>query len=232
MTFLQMQTMLADLLQYDLDNYQGESPAATDVAEQLNYAARFISKEIYQFDPSIAMTLTTDDGDMDLFSAAFARDVVEVKLVVVNGITLRRADGNYGLWTQGEITRFATQFRTDSNGTPNKAWQVNRTLYLHPKPSGAFANNFVAGQYLCATLDGQTTSASYDLPEELHPAVVRLAADFAADPSVTEAEGLARLQRYAGKAGYDIKQERRRNKRLASDVMGSPQGSSATNFIW
>lgn len=230
MTFLQMQAMLADLLGYDLDNYQGASPSATDIAEQLNYAARLVSKEIYQFDPSITLTLTIDDGDMDTFGSAFGRDVLEVKRVIINGVPLRKPNGEVGLWSYQEVEDRYPQWRTQAHGLPRIAFQLGRMLYVYPKPDSAYSNCFVAGQYLCATLSGSDTSLSYDLPDELHPAVVRLAADFAADPNVSESEGLLRLQRYATKAGYDIKQERRRNMRLASSI-GSTPGSSQSNYL-
>lgn len=231
MTYAQMQTMLADFLQdRSVFNYQGNSPSATDIAEQLNYAARFVSRRIYQFDPSIATTLTIDDGDMDLFGSAFTRDVLEVKRVIINGQPLRRPDGTVGLYKYQEVEDRYPTWRSTAHGLPRIAFQLDRVLYLYPKPDAAYSNCFVAGQYLCATLDGSNTALSYDLPDELHPAVVRLAADFASDPTVSENEGLARLQRYVGKAGYDIDEMRRRNMRLASAIGSSP-GSSQPNYI-
>lgn len=230
MTYAQMRTMLADLLQYDLDSYQGTSASATDDAEILNHAARFISKELYQFDPSIALTLTQDDGDYDLFGTALAKDVLEAKRVIINGVPLRNAKGGIGLWSYQEVEDRYPQWRTADSGQPRIAFQLNRTLYLYPKPAEAYSNCFVAGQYLCATLSGSDTALSYDIPDELHVAVVRLAADFAADPLVTEAEGLARLNRYAQKANFDIRKERQRNMRLASSI-GSTPGSSQANVI-
>jgi hypothetical protein len=231
LTYLQMQTMLADFLQdRAMYNYQGASPSATDVAEQLNYAARFVSRRIYQFDPSIAMTLTIDDGDMDLFGAAFTRDVLEVKRVIVNGQPLRRPDGRVGLWKYQEVEDRYPTWRSTPHALPRIAFQLDRVLYVYPKPDSAYSNSYVAGQYLCATLTGSDTSLSYDLPDELHPAVVRLAADFAADPTVSEGDALMRLQRYAGKASYDIDEARRRNMRLASAI-GSTPGSSTPNFM-
>jgi hypothetical protein len=230
MTYLQMQTMLADLLQYDLDNYQGSSPSATDIAEQLNWAARFVSKELYQFDPSVALTLTIDAATYDLFGSALTKDVLEAKRVIIDGVPLKKANGTVGLWSYQEVEDRYPQWRTATHGKPRIAFQLGRTLHLYPKPDAAYSNCYVAGQYLCATLSGSDTSLSYDIPDELHPAVVRLAADFAADPIVTEAEGLARLQRYTQKAGFDIAKERRRNMRLASSI-GSTPGSSQPNYI-
>lgn len=230
MTYAQMQTQLADLLQYDLDNYQGASPSATDVAEILNRAARFISKQIYQYDPSISLTTTIDDGDMDTFGSAFGKDVLEVKRVIINGVPLKAADGSIGMWTLQEVERSYPQWRTATNGLPRVAFQVNRTLYLYPKPAAAYSNSYVAGQYLCATLSGSDTALSYDLPDELHPAVVEMAAVYAANPTVSEPEGLQRLERFAANAGFDLKQERRRNMRLAQSA-GTTPGSSVPRFL-
>lgn len=231
MTYLEMQTMLADFLRSrDVFNYQGSSPSATDIAEQLNYAARLVSRQIYQFKPSIAMTLTIDDGDMDLFSSAFTEDVLEVKRVIVNGVPLRKPNGEVGLWAYQEVEDRYPQWRTATHALPRVAFQLDRTLYLYPKPDAAYSNSFVAGQYLCGTLTGSNTALSYDLPDELHPAVVRLAADFASDPTVSDMEGIARLQRYVSKAGFDINEMRRRNKRLASSI-GSTPGSAQSNFL-
>jgi hypothetical protein len=226
-----MATMLGDLLKSrDVSNYKGLAPTATQISEQLNYAARFISKEIYQFDPSIAMTLTIDDGDMDLFGTAFTRDVLEVKQVIVNGIPLRAANGTIGMWSYQEVERIYPQWRTAAHGTPRIAFQLDRTLYTYPKPDAAYSNSYVSGTYLCAELTGSDTALSYDLPVELHVPTVLLAADFAADPTVAEVEGVARLQRYAARASYDIKKVRRQNMRLASAI-GTTPGSSTPNFM-
>src|SRR5687768_13984980 len=121
MTYAQMQTMLASFLGYDLDNYQGSAPTATQVAEQLNYAARFVSKEIYQFDPSVTLTLTIDTASYDLFGTALGKDVLEAKRVIINGVPLRKPNGSVGLWSYQEVEDRYPQWRTQAHGLPRIA---------------------------------------------------------------------------------------------------------------
>jgi len=227
--------MLGEFLAYDLDNYKGASPTAAELTSQINIGVRFVSRQIYQFDPNITLTLDTTAIKQDLRDTTtprVSRKVLKPVAVYINGNPLYRADGRgIGLWSLDEFNRYRTNWRTQDAGTPNAAAFDGRYLWLNPKPSAVLSNNAIAGQYLAADLiNSNDDSNPPDLPEELHEAVVRIAADFAADPNVSEQEGLQRLQRYAMKAGADIADIRRRNMRFAHSF-GSVRGHYTSNLI-
>jgi hypothetical protein len=238
MILSEMITMLASLLAVDLDNRNAAADGTVtnlQATSDINWAIRFISQRIYQFDPSIVFTVTAETASYNLESTTiFSRKILEARRVIINGNQLYNCQGNkYGMWALGEVERECPTWRADLSGTPSKAFQVGTTLYLHQKPNAAVlsaGSNYIAGQYLAADLHYVNDLAnSPDIPLVLHEAVVRMAADFAADPTATEAEALQRLMRYTGKAGVDIELIAKRNKRLAED-WGSTSGATRGNF--
>lgn len=237
MTLTAMRTMLANFLKFDLDDFSADASgavASADATEHLNYGIRTISKAIYQFDPSIVLTLVADQQAYDLRTAC-GRKVREAKGVIINGNQLFNAVGRgYGMWAMGEADKTYPSWRSDPSGTPTKAFQVGTTLYLHSKPSAAIVSggsNYVAGVYMAANMtNGADDANSPDIPEELHESIVRLAAIFAANPNVSEQEGLARLDRYNGQAGSEIQEMRRLNYKLA-ESWGTLSGSSRKTYI-
>lgn len=221
MTLSELKTGLERALQLDLDHEAGENPSGSELTASINKAIRFISAEIYQIDPSITLDLTTDDGTIDLRDTdVVSRKVIEPLVVIIAGNPLSVASGRkYGMWTLSEIQAYCPTWRSDSSGTPSKAAFHDRTLYLHPAPNStnaALSTHYIMGQYLAADMvDGVDDSSYPDIPEELHEDIVRLAAVFAADSTVSEGEALARLGRYEARAKEKMAQIRTRNRRTA-----------------
>lgn len=235
-TLTQLRTLLTEFLAYDLDNSKGVAPTAAELTEQLNYAARWISERIYQFDPSITLTLTASDGDYSLrASAIVSRKVLRCHQVIINGNALLDASRQRrGMWTYQEVQIGHPNWRADDASTPTKPWQIGTTLYLHPKPTAAVVsagNNYIAGTYLCADLtNGSDDSNYYDLPEELHEAIAGVAAVFAADPTASEGEALARLGRFNARYLDSIQSVAKSNKRDL-ELLGSTPGCSRPRAI-
>lgn len=239
MTLQECITLLQRFTAYDLDNSAGSASGAVtdaDATAQINYGIRTVSKYIRQYSPKVVFTVVANQPNYDTHSTTpFASKMLEVKRVIINGSNLLSASGRrYGLWTVQEVERQHPSWITDAANTPTKAFQVGNELWLHPKPTAATlssGNNFVGGVYMAPNLDSVTDlSNSPGVPEELHEAVVRIAADFAADPSVTESEGIARLQRYQAKAFDAMEQVRKRNAKLARS-WGSTAGNEPSGVI-
>lgn len=240
MILSEMRTMLGRLLAADLDNMAGESPDSAELTSQINYAIRAVSEEIYQLDPSITLTLTAETGSYNLRSSSVvSRKVIEPVVVVINGNPLWAASRKkYGMWTMTEIQDpniGTSKWRDTSSGTCTRAVVMDRTLYLWPKPNAAVVSdgsNYIMGQYLAADLvDGVDDDSSPDLPEEVHEAVVRLAAIFASDPSVSESEAIARIGRYESRAMQAIQKTKDRNRRQAQS-WGTVTGSRIPDYIY
>lgn len=225
-TLEQLREYLKDLLSFDLDNFKdrdGQTPSDIQLTDQINFGLRWIGSRVYLFDPSITLTLTAETASYDLRDTDIvSRKVIEAIGVVINGNTLRAADRRTrGMWKFGEVERSVSNWRADTSGTPDKAWQIGTTLHLHRKPTAAIVStgsNYIVGHYMPADLvDGQDDTLYPDLPEELHEPIAQIAAIYAADPSVSEAEGINRLGRYNARAIDEIDRFRKRNMRLAQD---------------
>lgn len=227
-----MRTLLGQLLAFDLDGF---ATAAADQTAQINFGIRTISRYIQQYDPSIPFTMVAGTLKYDLRSASFTRKVLVAKAVVINGVPLSNCLGTRnGMWSLEELERFNPTWRTDPTGTPSIPVQMDHYLYMYPPPSQGIidtGNNFVVGTYLANDMvNGTDDATSPDIPEELHEAIVRIAAVYAADPNTTEQEGLARLSRYSGQAMHDMEEIRKRNMRLMVG-WGTTHGRSRRQFI-
>lgn len=200
--------MVKDHTQYDLDNSAGTAPTDAQIVAQINWAQRAIARIVEPFDPSITLTLTGSTATYNLRSlTVVSKKVIRIARVMINGVWLMTRSGrDPGLWSLDEIEQYAPTWRTDGTGTPTKAVQYDTTLLLHQSPSGVFANNYIAGVYFPADLSSSSLSGVPDLEEELHEALAMTAAIYAADPMVSEAEGLSRLARFNGRAAEAIRQ--------------------------
>lgn len=206
--------------------------SAADLTDRINFGIRTVSRFIKQFDPSMIVTLPDTTGQYDLRMVC-SRKCIEARAVYVNGNPIYNASGKRaGMWTMDEVERFfSPTWRTDTGGISRAAFQLDHLLYLVPAPTAAVTSVRLAGTYLAANMfltidDGNEP----DLPEELHEAVVRIAAAYAADPFCTEQEGLARLQRFQASAMEDMKDIRRRNERLMQS-WGSTSGRGTPTLM-
>ena len=237
MTLDTMIVLMDDMLSYDLDNFKrrdGHTPTAEEKTAQINYGLRTIGRYICMFDPAIVMVPTAESYIVNLRdSDVVSRKVLEVKQVIINGSVLGKPNKMKGLWNIGDVERLASNWRRDTSGVPNKAWQLGTDLYLHLKPNAAVVSEedtWIAGTYMPDDLV-YGENAEPDLPEELHEAAVRVAAIFAADPSAAEGEALNRLGRYSSQAYAMAKEIRIRNYKQMQAYTSEP-GSSVPNFVY
>lgn len=194
-------TRVTELLAFDLDNFKADANGTVTNASlnaQINWAQRLLSKKLFLYDPSITLTLANNQQSYDLrnvSTSSFSRKVLWVHYVIIGGVTLKDNQGTEpGLFSMEEFQKNVDGWRTAANGTPTAAMQADRYLYLYPKPNGSGSNNYVAGRYMAADLANDSDIP--DIPEELHDILAALAAVRAAEPSVSEQEGWARIQRY------------------------------------
>lgn len=209
MTTSKIITLCNQHLQYDLDSFQGQTPEDDEWIDVLNWAQRTVARTIEPYDPLIPFTLVVDQHTYDIRSlSVVTKKVVRVDRVYVDGNPLyARSMRDYGLWSLSELQTYVPTWFSDGSGTPTKAVSYDTSLILHPKPSSVFANTYIAGIYFPADLtDPAATDATPDLPEEIHEALALLAAIYAADPNVSEQEGLARLSRYGARQHAAIRQ--------------------------
>jgi hypothetical protein len=237
MTTQEMIDMLAGSVSYDLDNYQGDDTGAVTDAQavaQLNYGLRTVANFVRPYADGVTLTLvsgTQTYNTRNVGATSFSKKMIEVKRVLINGSRLYTRNGGYGMWSQREVEEDYPSYLTDASGTPTKAWQVGDLLYLHSKPNAGVVSggsNYVSGIYMPADLSAAALSAAPDISEETHEAIVRIAATLAADPTAAEAEGLARLQRYEGRAYQALNEVRLRYARIHQS--GTTRGPRASHI--
>lgn len=221
----------------DVDLYKGveldadgnqilEAEGATDL---LSKACVWWAKQTYcSYEPSVTWTLavgtaTYDGRDRDIFS----KRILRPRTVTINGTTLRRRDGRqYGLWTMEEFQRYYPEFRTASNDVPYLAvWLPTNKFILHNPPAALYAGtNFVEGWTIPdALVNGADDNVELPVPEEDHPAVVRLAIAFGSLPNISEQEAWARMQ--ANDVWWKDQAERRKRENLNAFLGRRPRGS-------
>jgi hypothetical protein len=200
MTTAQLITRVGQYLAYDLDSFYGASPTDAQVVATLNEALREIAKAAFLVEPSIALTMVDGTSTYSLRSTStVAKKVDQVLRVAINHYPLKTYDGKRrGLWTFTDLEEYAPNWRDADNGTPRAAVQMGDKLILYPPPTATVVsdgNNYVTGTKLPADLSENATSASPDIPEELHEPLAKLAAAKSADPNATEGHQDARIAR-------------------------------------
>gem|GEM_PF-5926219 len=186
----------------DLDNFHGEAPVNADLDQQINRAYRAVARRIGWYQMGVALTLSANVWIYDLEDVAFARPMLAVEIVRIDGVPLMDWRQKPGMLSQAEMD--ATYPGWPAGGTAGTivgASQIGRKLYVYPKPN-AGGTAHVDGYALPVLLsDANTTS---ELPEALDAPIVALAAIYAATPQVSEEEGLARLASYDAAASAEI----------------------------
>ncbi len=218
MTLAELRDLMKDY-ELMLDNYKG-APTDAQRNAQINWAYRTLAAEVSMFDPKVVFNLTSGKAVYDLRSTTdFGKRMLQVYRVVIGGTLLRRTDGYPGLWTMDELERHVPDWRTAAGNTPTKAVQYSSTsLLLHPTPTSAGSDNFVAGTVLPDDLVNDTDEP--ELPVELHEAVALEAVLKAATPSLSDQAQLLPLQTMLQQYKPLIADLRRTNRRLATGGEG------------
>ena len=223
MVLSELRALLTDLLAYDLDNYQGESPSDVELNAQINWALRALSKELFLFDPKVDFKLTTGEPRYRLDSRkVVSKRVVRPLYVTIDGNKLWNAQSDgYGMWGWEEFIGQHPTWEAATNGTPTKAVSYGaREIIIHIPPTAtiaAQADNYIAGQVLANDLTGigvLDDPSDQGIPAEVHESIAYLAAIYAATPNVTEQEGYARLAAYDKSWRASVKAIRNENHRL------------------
>lgn len=240
MTVAQLIQRVKDLAAFDLSNFLMTTDGTisdANVVIQLNEAQRRISTRIEQFDHSIVTTLVDGTANYDLRNTAvFAKAIVKPLFVVINGNPLYDASGrDFGMWSLNELQRANPNFRSDTAGTPTRAcWYGNTKMTLNAPPSAAVvsaARNYVAGTYLPSDMNASLTSATPDLPVELHEALAVKTTVWAAISATSKAEGWTRLKALDAWADETIERVRDENISNLND-WGSTQGYHIPDYMY
>ncbi len=127
---------LTHFLEFDLDNFEGESPSSAEMVKQLNWAKRDIARKLMLFEPSSVLTLDTSAALHDLSDVSTPRVSVAIwkpTLVVVGGNVLYGANRKHGIWSMRDLQRSYPNWRTATAATPQRAaYAGDYKLYLTP----------------------------------------------------------------------------------------------------
>lgn len=215
MTLAELKTRLNQHLAADLDNYAGDTPSDDELEGQINFAIRAIGRAIFMVKP-VLVTVASGTSIVELDRQA--TPIVQVFRVTVDGLYLMDYRDKPGLMNFAEMEAEAEGWQlATKTGIPSRAIQLDRRLYLWPKPTSEEAIVLTA-QVLPQALVLDTDVP--DLPLWVHEAIVTVAATYAADPHATEEEGLARLGRFDKRTMEMITGEGERNRELYAGTSG------------
>lgn len=199
MTRAELRTLLGQLLATDNDNY-ADGDTAT-INGQINRALRYASRHIRPRFGKVTLTVSTNDQDIPLLNTSkFARRMLSVDRIF-------KSDGTpIELWP---MQRFedGTNWRFATAGTPQMA-TITEGLVRFDRPWSGNATLYVAGHGYYADLTDDAHIP--ELPDTCHEAIAYLAALLAAEPSVTEATAMNRLQMYNARSYFELDEERQR----------------------
>ncbi len=166
----QIMTLLKSLLSYDLDSRvsQDSAPTNAQMLDDLNYAKDIISKNIFQYNPSIVLTLTAQSNALNPINirdlSVVSGRVLRPLQVIINNRTLTDSKGQRGTWAVTELNNYIPTWRSDGAGVPYIAATVsNDKIVLYPAPSQAVVDtggNYISGLYLAADMVVPTTVTS------------------------------------------------------------------------
>jgi hypothetical protein len=195
----ELRTLTRALLAYDLDAYDIDFQSSdAKVTAVLNWALRSISIRLNLYAPSVVFTPVNGSASYPLRGTAFARRLLEVHQVIVNGEPLRDYTGRLVPMGFFEFQTHYPLWRSQTSGKP-LATAVDGDTLVFDKPFNSATisagSNFISGRILAPDL----VSAG-DIPEipiEAHESIAYLAAVKAATPNATEQEGWTRLEAFS-----------------------------------
>jgi hypothetical protein len=244
MTLAEILVQVRDNYTYDNDLAEslGASPTDAQLVPYVNWAIRSISRKIKQVNVYIPITLAADTSTYSLngistgvgISTTVASQVTRVHRVFIGNNVIRKPNGQTpGMWSYNEIERYNPSYRSQASGQPIAAAQFGNNLLLYPAPTSTVASgtgNYLVAEYLPAPMSASLTSASPDLPVELHEAVAYLAAIRIQAPNITEAESYQRLNLYNGFINEAIQEVKKQNEATIQDF-GSTFGFAKPKWI-
>lgn len=224
---------------FDLGSYFQAAPTAAQCVTLLNRAQLVASRELRPYFPLVPLTLTEDVYEYNLTGSAFSRRMVDVRHVILDGVRLLTRDQkSHGLWSIAELELEYPAWMDTAAGTPRRAAQANRSLFIHPKPNAAAAaaTNYVTGigYYRDRTNDSSPTvglSVELELPPELHHGLCYLAATLGAMPVIEDKSAWERMMAYRGEWGAIATQIRLDNDNQLL-LWGTTAGEDVSDGVW
>jgi hypothetical protein len=213
---------VADLLSYDLDNFQADSSIAVtsaDSIEQVNWAYRLFCTRLYMHETSVTFTIVEDQEEYDLFdltTPVVSKRVIKPLSVYVNGVTLKDLNGRPGVWSFPEFEENFRSWRSYDAATPTKAVILpNNKMLLSPKPDATAAayTCYISGQVLPADLASGDLATEIPLDPRLHEALAHMVAYKVATPTATEEDSWRRLREFKSDSMNVLETLSKENKR-------------------
>lgn len=198
MTQAQAIAKIVQLLLYDLNHEDAESPTEAQHLPHLNYAIRFIAQRVRMRDVSVTFTLTANQAEYNLLDdTVVGKKVIYVHRVVIGTKTLRKPNGEPGTWTLAEFQEKYPDWRNTDAGTVSWAAKSDDTLILHPKPDATDAAKtcYIDADILPDDVTTSDDSNELPIPVYLHEAACWIAAHEAGQAFASE-EGWKRIENY------------------------------------
>lgn len=185
----------------------------------LNWATREFARRAERWNPKIVFTIVAGT-DIYLLrnTATFAKRMVQVDGVVINGLPLCAPDGREGMWSYPYFKSQFPKWRADAQSTPKRAMLMpSDSLLLNPPPTQAVidaGNNYVSGTVLPDIVTHATIGNQVDIEEDLHEYVPYLMVVAASIGTADEALAWQRMSAMRGEVESVLAEVKRRNANL------------------
>jgi hypothetical protein len=234
MELSELRTFLTELQQLDLDNQAGASPDASELTAQLNWAMHWIADQTECcYSDRTPLTLVESQAAYDIQGTT--PNMIRIDQVVINGVRLRKLDGEVGLWTMNEVLRENPGYLDFDDGTPSIAFMRDeRYLVLATTPNAAMAalsTHYLVGPSLPAELSQESDEPA--VPKQYHRHIAYVAAAFTSKPLASTAEGWQRIQAYSAHVASDLLRLRARskNRSLPSNTSRGRRSDWSTDIV-
>lgn len=191
MELSELRTRLTALLQTDLDNYAGETPADADLEAQLNRAQRIIARFVQPRFEKVAISISNGDQNFSLDSSKFARPMMKLDREIW------RSSGNCILQVPFEELDQTTDWRFATAGTPVMFALSDNNIWFD-RPFSGSSTIYCSGVGYYVDLVDDTDIP--EIPVDYHDTIPEIAAILAAEPSVTDSVAMNRLQLYSNRS--------------------------------
>lgn len=209
MTTAELIDRFRSIASYDLDPIGGTSGDLTDseVVSYLNEAMDELARECELQGISIAFTPTAGVQSYDMQGAAFAKRMLSIERLFVNGI-------EYDYLPIAQLDDEYTGWRAVGNGKLIR-WTLGAfdSLMLYPAPDSTEAAKTwrVDGMILPAKLSASSPSATPEVPHSLHPHIAAYGVFKASYTQATEQQQILRLQAIRDQAMREVQEIKSRS---------------------
>lgn len=187
-----------------------------DINVVINRALEMCGRRLFVYSNSIAGTIT-DDKRVYRFDTDFARRLLTVDRVELNGATLRDFNDRYGLCNLGDFDARLPAWRTTTKGVPTYATENGESLiFSRPTNSSTVTSMKVSGRHLPLALANDAHVP--EINSDLHHYIAMLTAVLLSYPTASTDESWQRVSNYSTLVGQEFEAEYTRQYRSVYGV--------------